>query len=283
MTRKQMLGNITLTGMKKIIAFLAAAAMLPGLVSCGSDAYRTAQFTYADYVPLRVCDSLSFAIDQSFVYFKSVEAGRAVRDALNDEIVQLIFGETFTGVPLKEASSVYVGVQVENYQRDAASEYESLAESGDSDPGAFCNWQSILIGNLGSSYKDRYVTYNFHESLYFGGAHGSFRVAYRILDLQTGRAVSERDIFAQGYEEPVTEMLVEAIYRKYEGTEGGDDYLDSIFFSDVHPNGNVSISEEGLSWCFNPYEIAPYYLGNIDVTLSWAQLSGYLSNEFNFE
>ncbi len=269
--------------MKKITAFLAAAAMLPGLVSCSSDAYRTAQFTYADYVPLEVCDSLDFAIDQSFVYFKSVEAGREVRDALNDEIVQLIFGETFTGVPLEEASSVYVGVQVENYQRDAGSDYKSLLADGDSDPGAFCNWQSFLSGNLGNSYRDRYVTYVFHESLYFGGAHGSFRVAYRILDLETGRAVSERDIFAQGYEEPVSELLVDAIYKMYDDTEDGQEYLDSIYFSYVHPNGNVTISEEGVSWCFNAYEIAPYYLGNIDVTLSWEQLSGYLSNEFNFQ
>ena len=78
-------------------------------------------------------------------------------------------------------------------------------------------------------------------------------------------------------------MLVEAIYRMYDETEGGEEYLDSIYFDDVHPNGNVTISEEGVSWCFNAYEIAPYYIGSIDVTLSWAQLSGYLSNEFNFE
>jgi hypothetical protein len=44
--------KITDEDMKKFTSLLAAAGMILGLASCGSDGYTTAQFTYAENIPL---------------------------------------------------------------------------------------------------------------------------------------------------------------------------------------------------------------------------------------
>ena len=49
-----------------------------------------------------------------------------------------------------------------------------------------------------------------------------------------------------------------------------------MMFGEPVPNGNFGVSEEGVTWTFNPYEIAPYALGIIDLTVSWADLKPYL-------
>lgn len=269
--------------MKKFTRLIVAAGMILGLASCGSGAYKTAQYITVDNIPLEACDSMSLSIDHSFVYFKSVKAGKEACDRLNSQIVNVIFGEDFSGMTIEEASDAYLGELKEAYQKDAGSDYRDLAANGEEYPGAFCDWQDSMSGNLGASYKDKYLTYSVYIELFYGGAHGSHTVYYRILNLETGEAVTEDDIFAQGYEEPVSELIADGIREMYEGEVDGRDTLDSIFFEDVHPNGNIEISEEGLSWCFNTYEIAPYYVGTIEVLVPWSKLSGYLSNEFNFE
>jgi hypothetical protein len=269
--------------MKKIIGLLAAAGMMLGLASCGNGAYRTAKFNYAENVPLEACDSMALAVDHSFVYFKSVKAGQEVCDKLNAEIVSVIFGDNYRDETIGEASRAYLEGLEESYQKDAGSDYRDLVKNGEQYPGAYCNWENSLTGNFSTSYREKYITYTVNISLYYGGVHGSNTVWYRILNLETGDAVTEDDIFAPGYKEAVSELLVDGIREKYEAMEDGRIYLEDIFFDDVCPNGNVAISEEGLTWTFNAYEIAPYYIGAIDVLIPWTKLSGNLSNEFNID
>ena len=275
--------KITDEDMKKFTSLLAAAGMILGLASCGSDGYTTAQFTYAENIPLEACDSLTLSVDHSFIYFKSVKAGQDVCDRLNGQIVDLVFGDGFRGQTIEEASKSYLDELTETYQKNAGSDYRDLMEWGDEYPEASCDWEDNMSGNLTTSYKDKYITYCAYIQLFYGGAHGSHNVYYRILDLETGEAVTEENIFAEGYEDAVSELIADGIREIYEGEPDGQDTLESIFFEDVHPNGNIEISEEGINWCFNTYEIAPYYVGTIEVLVPWSKLSGYLSNEFNFE
>ena len=269
--------------MKKIIGLLAAAGMALGLASCGSDGYTTAQFTFTESIPLEVCDSMTLSVDRSLVYFKSVDAGQEVCDRLNAQIVDLVYGDYFRGQSIEEASESYLKELTETYQNNAGSDYNDLMAWGDEYPSASCDWEDSMTGNLGNSYKDKYITYSAYIELFYGGAHGSHTVYYRILNLETGEAVTEDDIFAPGYEDPVSELIADGIREMYADDPDGPETLETIFFEDVHPNGNVAISEEGLSWCFNTYDIAPYYVGTIEVLVPWSELSGYLSNEFSIE
>jgi hypothetical protein len=53
------------------------------------------------------------------------------------------------------------------------------------------------------------------------------------------------------------------------------------FFSprEIDLTENFYIDARGVTWQYNPYDIAPYSLGVITVTLTWDQLYPYLLEE----
>ena len=93
-----------------------------------------------------------------------------------------------------------------------------------------------------------------------------------MFDLTTGEIVTEADLFAEGYEEAVADLLAASL----EVYLADIDEDPEMMFSMPEPNDNFAVSEEGITWTYNPYEIAPYSMGIIDLTVSWADLKPYL-------
>ena len=89
--------------------------------------------------------------------------------------------------------------------------------------------------------------------------------------------LTEDDLFREGWEETLGGMLEDQALEDYaEEADAAGVEMDDFFFSAPYPNGNFSVGKEGITWYFNPYDIAPYALGVIDVTLSWDQLKPLL-------
>ena len=42
------------------------------------------------------------------------------------------------------------------------------------------------------------------------------------------------------------------------------------------PNGLYELTKEGVTWYYQPYDIAPYYLGVISITVPWKELKPYI-------
>ena len=51
-----------------------------------------------------------------------------------------------------------------------------------------------------------------------------------------------------------------------------EDSYNALFVKDIEPNGNFKVSDEGVIYIYGPYEIGPYYLGSIEVTVPWEEL-----------
>ena len=49
-----------------------------------------------------------------------------------------------------------------------------------------------------------------------------------------------------------------------------------LLFGTPEPNGNFYVSEEGITWVYNPYEIAAYASGVIELPISWETLKPFL-------
>ena len=44
----------------------------------------------------------------------------------------------------------------------------------------------------------------------------------------------------------------------------------------IKPNGNFYITDESINYVFNPYEIAPYYMGQTEVTIPFSRIKDLL-------
>ncbi len=105
-------------------------------------------------------------------------------------------------------------------------------------------------------------------------------IYYLVFDLTTGNRVTQKDIFVDGFESAITEMIVKKIISD-NGFENEEDMINKgyFFYENIVPNNNFSVTEEGITFMYNPYEIAAYALGRTEVTLLFAQLEPFLKKE----
>jgi len=105
-----------------------------------------------------------------------------------------------------------------------------------------------------------FVTYIYYFS---GGAHGMYGTFYTCVDLETGRKLAFNDVFAKGNDDALTAIIKRVVEDEAEG-----DY----FVSEIKPSNNFYFDVEGIVFVYNPYEIAPYYLGIIEIFVPFDEI-----------
>ena len=266
----------------RILTLGAAVAMLAaGLCSCSEKETEVATYENNYEQTLVQDDSASMQISHSIQYYKSYEGGRALRNKINDAIVRSCFGEEYAGLTAEEASDAVSDTLIANYQKDAGESYdEYLAYSKDNGndydwtPATFCNWYYRTVGAFGEKFMNLQTYQVFSES-YTGGAHGMYYSIPYIIDIKNGEIVTENDLFQPGYVAPVTGLIKEELE-----SEQGSDTFETMFQDGMVPNGKCGVSLEGVTWFYQPYEIASYAEGIIKVTVPWAELKPYLNSEY---
>jgi hypothetical protein len=95
-----------------------------------------------------------------------------------------------------------------------------------------------------------------------------------VFDRKTGDVVPEEAFFADGYREPVA-----ALIRAHlpEALEGDEEALAAVSDpSTVGPNGVYEVTKDGVTWYYLPYDIAPFSVGVISVSVPWKELKPYV-------
>jgi hypothetical protein len=102
---------------------------------------------------------------------------------------------------------------------------------------------------------------------YDGGAHGSYGTEYRVFDRDAARFVTLQDVFGADEREALREAVVESLKERFELAES-EGLTAAGFFSDkLILTENFFLSEEGVGFHWNPYELAPYAFGAIEVVV----------------
>ena len=92
----------------------------------------------------------------------------------------------------------------------------------------------------------------------------------------------DKDIFKDGSTKAIAELIKILIVEESKvTTEAGTPQIDNLddtdFWTDsIKPNSNFYITDESINYVFNPYEIAPYYIGQTEVTLTFERIKDLL-------
>jgi hypothetical protein len=112
---------------------------------------------------------------------------------------------------------------------------------------------------------------------YTGGAHGMHNRDYYVFSLGDKRRLSLGDIVLDEAR-PALDNLVEAALRAQMGIPDWIPLSEQGFFEDS-PNKleDFFLSSQGLGFQWDPYEIAPYSMGIIEVVIPYDSLQGMFS------
>lgn len=122
---------------------------------------------------------------------------------------------------------------------------------------------------------DSLLSYGIHRATYLGGAHGIEVSEYHNYSLKDGFEIGAKDLFRAEKFEDLRAAIHRKICEKY--LAEGEELSDAGFFSDpIEVTDNFSISDDGITFHYNPYEIGCYALGSVVVEFDWDELGEWL-------
>lgn len=138
-------------------------------------------------------------------------------------------------------------------------------------------WQSETLGEVVLNRSGR-LTVVISTDAYTGGAHGIGTSSCFVFDTKSGRQLSLRDLFVPGFEHRL-DALIDRRFRQIKGLSATD-RLDSeqgtLFENVIRHNDNFALTDKGIMFHYNPYEIAAYVYGYTQVDLGWRDLKGIM-------
>ena len=242
--------------MKRLIPFAAALLLATG---CN---LKTATYSDEQSMPLSEGQADSLIMSVSIEY--------PVKGAKEDVLAKFENGILNTAFDMEEIPGDVEETALryeDNLKDEYFNEYEGTESVG------IQSWEDRVNGYFSGRYKN-FLSYMVEYYGFRGGAHGINTMTPVVFDKKTGNMVSEEAFFADGYKAPVA-ALIQA--HLPEALEGDEEALKDIFEPDlIGPNGNYEITKDGVTWYYQPYDIAPYYLGVISVTVPWKELKPYV-------
>ena len=189
------------------------------------------------------------------------------------------FGDTsFDNITPLEATERFMADYTTRYTSLSNSYYEDKARLEGEMPVWY--WYTMSNRNKILFQNDSLLSYAVEYSDYEGGAHGSYRVLYTNIDLNSLTTISEEDLFVPDYFKPLTDIILHRLMDQYNAITPDALLLNGFFtIEDIVPNNNFWINDEGLHYSYNQYEIAPYAMGVIDVTVPYSDLTDILLPE----
>ena len=128
--------------------------------------------------------------------------------------------------------------------------------------------------------RNNFISFIVKNTNYEGGAHGSNCIYGYVIDLDSGKFLTEEDFAGTNYKKNLSSIII----QKIAATKGLGDVsqLESIGYNaieDIAPNENFIIDDKGITYYFNEYEIAAYFVGITEVFISYEELKSYITNE----
>lgn len=199
---------------------------------------------------------------------------------VNKEIKKRLTDQSdIPGGALMEVAETVMKQYLSGYKTDMAFMLKNAPDSKDSAG----NYSPSL--NFVSN-RDISVIYNAHDYVvlqedvydYAGGAHGNYGSLYNCLDINNRRQLGLRDILS--VDSATLQPIVEKYFREQYELKPNEP-LNKILFDDHLPaNNNFYVNDTGIGFIYNPYEVAAYAGGKIEVFIPYEAVETYLNPDF---
>ena len=116
------------------------------------------------------------------------------------------------------------------------------------------------------------VTIRIELTAYTGGAHSNYRATYHCFSVISGKKLALEDIITD--EQELTSRA-EKKFRAMKNLREADSLKDAGFWFDSDTfalNDNFGVTETGLLFFYNPYEIAPWAMGSTELAIPFEEI-----------
>lgn len=187
----------------------------------------------------------------------------AADSLINEAIVKKIFD--MEHVSPQAAADSFANTYTHNYQNYLAPLYRE--DHADTNKRPWYEYRYV-INTETCNNADGITNYLITLDYYEGGVHGINQLLTLNFDNKTGRLLTLHDIFGNDYELSLGDKLLQALLKKT-----GDNDLEALhqrgylYSMNMFIPENYIISNDKVTFIYNPYEIAAYSEGKIELDI----------------
>lgn len=219
------------------------------------------------------------SLESVFIY-PSDYKDKEVLDKLTRHFISSFFGEDSASITPQEAMDKYVQKYIADYKELESDFITETKVTGEKPlPESWFAYYEMSSNEILYN-KCNLLSYTVSVEYYTGGAHGGHGYNNHILNIKNGEEVEEDDIFTDNYHDDLAQIIVDAIASDNNVTVPEE--LESMGYfnvKEIYPNNNFYVDGDGITYTFNEYEIAAYFVGRIDVFLSYDKIRHLISED----
>lgn len=204
-----------------------------------------------------------------------------LKDSLNTFFLSACFGDKYMTMAPEEAVKKYTEKYVNDYLKDLEPMYQKDEQEKEDNAtmGAWYSYYKGIEGHVQLYIKDLLI-YRVDYNEYTGGAHGIYSSTFLNMDLRTLSPIRLEDLFVSEYEEALTDLLWNQLMADNKvATHQELEDMGYATTGDLKPTENFYLSKEGITFYYNVYEIAPYVMGPVKITLPYEVMQHLLSDD----
>ncbi|WP_316789454.1 DUF3298 and DUF4163 domain-containing protein [Pedobacter frigoris] len=261
--------------MKQLQLFAIALGLISIQTACQSEKKNTVNTGLTDSSMVAPPNSGAFKYDSVKVYSappvspdkKVTDTSKAVisypvfeNESVNNFVLQKIIGTADEG---KKYSSYKA------YADDFIKGFDDFRKSEKDYPQTWFLDINTKVIRQSADYLGLQITY----VNYSGGAHPNSVYTYLNYDTKTAKEILLDSLILPGSMDKLT-SIAEQIFRKNEKLSATASLKDGYFFENdkFKLNNNFTITDEGLKFLYNPYEIKAYVYGTTELLIPFSEL-----------
>ena len=203
-----------------------------------------------------------------------------LKDSLNAYFISVCFGDKYIGEKPEAVVKQYAKNYIDEYRHDQEPMYAEDEKNKESDAvvGAWYSYYKSIESHVQLYEKDLLV-YRVDYNEYTGGAHGIYMATFLNMDLTLMRPLRLDDIFVGDYKDALTDLIWNQLMADNKVTT--HEALEDMGYAstgDIAPTENFYLSKEGITFYYNVYDITPYSMGPVKVTIPFAMMEHLLGS-----
>lgn len=216
----------------------------------------------------------------NFAYV-SKSTDERMKDSLNTFFLSACFGDKYMTMTPEEAMKKYTEKYVADYRKDLEPMYKK-DEQDKEDDASMEAWYSYYKGieSHVQLYTKQLLVYRIDYNEYTGGAHGIYMSSFLNMNLQTLSPIRLDDLFVNDYSEALTDLLWNQLMADNKVTSRQElEDMGYVTTGNLEPTENFYLGKEGITFYYNVYDIAPYVMGPVKITLPYEMMQHLLSDD----
>lgn len=272
---------------KQYVSLLAIIVATCGfLFSCGDKMKKNAGLLEFDSIQVNTTvhlfgDTAKPACNLMINFTYPVKAtDELLKDTLNKYFISACFNDKYIGQTPEEVVKQYTDAYVQEYRRDLEPMYLE-DEKDKEEQSAIGAWYSYYKGieSHVQLYDKNLLVYRIDYNEYTGGAHGIYMASFLNMDLGLMRPLRLDDVFVGEYQEVLTDLIWNQLMADNNAKTRNE--LEDMGYGstgEIAPTENFYLDKEGITFYYNVYDITPYAMGPVVVSIPFQMMQHMLGS-----